>query len=65
MKRFSGYTFIRNAQSQTFEIRRCIKTETVEKLYILICRPNFSPKSNMHCLTESIGYRCQEPDKQE
>ena len=32
-KRFSGFTFIRNAQSQTFEIRGCISTETVEELY--------------------------------
>ena len=33
-KRFSGFTFIRNAQSQTFEIRRCRSTETVEELYV-------------------------------
>ena len=33
-KRFSGFTFIRNAQSQTFEIRGCIITETVEELYV-------------------------------
>ena len=31
-KRFSGFTFIGNAQIQTFEIRRCISTETVEEL---------------------------------
>ena len=32
-KHFSGFTFNRNAQRQTFEIRRCISTGTVEELY--------------------------------
>ena len=32
-KRFTGFTCIRNAQIQTFEIRGCISTETVEELY--------------------------------
>ena len=30
---FLEFTFIRNVQSQTFEIRGCIITETVEELY--------------------------------
>ena len=39
-KRFSGFTFIRNAQSNTFEIQGCISTEIVEELYDKIPKIN-------------------------
>ena len=29
LKHFSGFTFIRDAQSQLFESQRCTKTETL------------------------------------